>query len=177
MVFGLQGGHNDEGRVMTLEFDEFFLVNCYSPNSKEALARLPYRMEFEDAMRTHLKELAEIKSVILCGDLNVAHQEIDLKNPKTNRKNAGFSDEERGKFTELLETGFLDSFRTLYPDLTDAYSWWSYRFQARTKNTGWRIDYFVLSEDLRGQLQQANIYNEVLGSDHCPVGILMNFKG
>ncbi|MBP3447541.1 MAG: exodeoxyribonuclease III [Clostridia bacterium] len=171
--YGINGKHDDEGRVMTLEFDRFYLVNCYTPNAQQELARLPYRMEFEDDFRSYLSSLS--KPVILCGDLNVAHQEIDLKNPKTNRGNPGFSDEERNKMTELLSAGFSDTFRSLYPDKTDAYSWWSYRFQARAKNIGWRIDYFIVSEALMPSVSDSVIYPEVLGSDHCPVGLLINF--
>ncbi len=171
--YGISGKHTDEGRVITLEFDEFYLVNCYTPNAQQELKRLAYRMEFEDDFRTYLSGLD--KPVILCGDLNVAHQEIDLKNPKTNRGNPGFSDEERGKMTELLAAGFLDSFRFLYPDKTDAYSWWSYRFSARTKNIGWRIDYFVVSDSLQENISDSVIYSEILGSDHCPVGLTLNF--
>lgn len=162
--------HDHEGRVITCEYDDFYLVNCYTPNSKEELARLGYRMEWEDAFRSYLMKLDQNKPVILCGDLNVAHQEIDLKNPKTNHFNPGFSDEERNKFTELLKAGFIDTYRTLYPD-TVAYSWWSYRFQARAKNIGWRIDYFVASERLKDKVKDALIYSEILGSDHCPVGL------
>lgn len=165
--------HDNEGRVITLEFEDFFLVNVYTPNSKEKLARLDYRMIWEDAFREYLDHLKKKKSVILCGDLNVAHREIDLKNPKTNRKNAGFSDEERGKMTELLNSGFIDSFRYLYPDLEGAYSWWSYRFNARKNNAGWRIDYFIVSSDLKDKIIDSLIYNDVMGSDHCPVGLII----
>lgn len=161
---------NDEGRVLTLEFESFYLVNAYVPNSKEELARLPYRMQWEDELRNHLIKLDAMKPVIYCGDLNVAHQEMDLKNPKTNRKNPGFSDEERQKMTELLSSGFIDTFRTLYPEEI-AYSWWSYRFNAREKNTGWRIDYFITSKKIENQIVDAKIFKEVLGSDHCPVGL------
>ncbi|MBK5253670.1 MAG: exodeoxyribonuclease III [Peptostreptococcaceae bacterium] len=168
---GINGNHNDEGRVLTLEYDDFFLVCCYTPNSKEKLARLDYRMEFEDDFRKYLLDLKEKKSIILCGDLNVAHNEIDLKNPKSNRKNPGFSDEERAKMTELLSSGFIDSFRHLYPDLESAYSWWSYRFNARANNAGWRIDYFIVSDDIKNKINESKIYAEILGSDHCPVGI------
>ena len=171
VVYGIDGKYNDEGRVITLEYDSFFMVNCYVPNSQDGLKRLDYRMEFEDNMRNYLYELSQKKSVIYCGDLNVAHKEIDLKNPKTNRKNPGFTDEERGKFSLLLEKGFTDSFRKLYPDKEEIYSWWSYRFKAREKNAGWRIDYFVVSDDLSDKIKEASIYTEVLGSDHCPVGI------
>ncbi len=161
--------HDQEGRVITLEFEKFHMLTVYTPNSKNELLRLPYRMEWEDAFLAHLKKLEETKPVILCGDLNVAHKEIDLKNPKTNRKNAGFTDEERGKFTQLLENGFIDTFRYFYPDLEQAYSWWSYRFSARAKNAGWRIDYFCVSEALKDYLLGAKIHADVLGSDHCPV--------
>ncbi|WP_194190450.1 exodeoxyribonuclease III [Clostridium chrysemydis] len=165
--------HDNEGRVITLEFEDFFLVNVYTPNSKDKLARLDYRMVWEDIFREYLEGLKEKKSVILCGDLNVAHEEIDLKNPKTNRKNAGFSDEERGKMTELLNSGFVDSFRYLYPDLEGAYSWWSYRFNARKNNAGWRIDYFIVSSDLKENIVDSLIYKDVMGSDHCPVGLII----
>ena len=160
--------HDHEGRVITLEMDDFFLVCCYTPNSQDGLKRLDYRMTWEDAFRSYLKGLDEKKPVILCGDLNVAHEEIDLKNPKTNRMNAGFTDEERQKFSELLASGFTDSFRFKYPD-TVTYSWWSYRFQARQKNAGWRIDYFVISDRLRERLDDSKIHTEIFGSDHCPV--------
>ena len=165
--------HDQEGRVITLEFEDFFLVNVYTPNSKDGLLRLDYRMTWEDAFRAHLKKLDESKPVIVCGDMNVAHQEIDLKNPKTNRKNPGFTDEERAKMTELLASGFIDSFRTLYPDKTDAYSWWSYRARAREKNVGWRIDYFLTSARMKEQIEDAVIYADILGSDHCPVGLIL----
>ena len=162
--------HDHEGRVITLEMQDFFLVCVYTPNSQDELRRLDYRMQWEDDFRSYLLKLqASGKGVIACGDLNVAHKEIDLKNPKSNRRNAGFTDEERGKFTELLEAGFIDTFRYFYPDQTDIYSWWSYRFQARQKNAGWRIDYFVASEDLRERLIDAKIHTEIFGSDHCPV--------
>ena len=162
--------HDHEGRVITLEMQDFFLVCVYTPNSQDELRRLDYRMQWEDDFRSHLLKLqASGKGVIVCGDLNVAHKEIDLKNPKSNRRNAGFTDEERGKFTELLEVGFIDTFRHFYPYQTDIYSWWSYRFQARQKNAGWRIDYFVASEDLRERLIDAKIHTEIFGSDHCPV--------
>ncbi len=166
--------HSHEGRTITLEFEDFYLVNCYTPNAQQELARLSYRMEWENDFREYLKSLADKKPVILCGDLNVAHQEIDLKNPKTNRKNPGFSDEERGKMTELLGSGFTDSFRYLYPDKTEAYSWWSYRFQARAKNAGWRIDYFIVSDSLRDKISDSVIYSDILGSDHCPVGLILS---
>jgi exodeoxyribonuclease-3 len=161
--------HDNEGRLITLEYEEFYLVCCYTPNAQQGLARIDYRMSWEDALRAYLKGLDEKKPVIYCGDLNVAHQEIDLKNPKSNRGNAGFSDEERGKFTQLLEEGFTDSFRYLYPDATGIYSWWSYRFHARENNAGWRIDYFVVSDRLRDKIQDAKIHTEIQGSDHCPV--------
>lgn len=161
--------HDKEGRVITLEFEDFYYVTCYTPNSQNELARLDYRMRWEDAFRSYLSELDNNKPVILCGDLNVAHSEIDLKNPKTNRKNAGFTDEERGKFTELLKSGFVDSFRYFYPDTEGVYSWWSYRFKAREKNAGWRIDYYVVSERLKDRLEDAKIHTEIFGSDHCPV--------
>ena len=161
--------HDHEGRVITAEFPGYYVVTCYTPNSQEGLARLSYRMEWEDAFRNYLIRLDQAKPVIFCGDLNVAHQEIDLKNPKTNRKNAGFTDEERGKFTQLLSAGFLDTFRYFYPDQKDIYSWWSYRFSARAKNAGWRIDYFCVSERLKDKLLGAAIHTEIMGSDHCPV--------
>lgn len=158
-----------EGRVITLEYDNFYLVTCYTPNSQNELARLPYRMEWEDAFRAYLLQLDNKKPVILCGDLNVAHTEIDLKNPKTNRKSAGFSDEEREKMTELLSAGFTDTFRYFYPDAEGIYSWWSYRFKAREKNAGWRIDYFITSRRLDSSLTGAAIHTDIFGSDHCPV--------
>lgn len=161
--------HDREGRVITLEFEDYYLVTVYTPNSQNELARLSYRMEWEDAFLAYLKKLEETKPVIFCGDLNVAHQEIDLKNPKTNRKNAGFTDEERAKFSKLLEAGFVDTFRYFYPDQEGVYSWWSYRFKAREKNAGWRIDYFCVSECLKEKLVDATIHTEVFGSDHCPV--------
>lgn len=166
--------YDQEGRVITLEFYEYYVVTCYTPNSKEGLARLPYRMEWEDAFRNYLKELEVKKPVIMCGDLNVAHKEIDLKNPKTNRKSAGFSDEERGKFTALVESGFVDTFRYFYPEKTDIYSWWSYRFRSREKNAGWRIDYFCVSEQLKDKLIRAEIHTQIEGSDHCPVELVIN---
>lgn len=165
--------HSHEGRAITLEFDDFYIVNSYTPNAQPELARLDFRMSWEDAMRAYLTKLSKHKSVILCGDLNVAHQEIDLKNPKTNHKNPGFSDEERSKMTELLNAGFTDSFRYIYPDLEEAYTWWSYRFRAREKNAGWRIDYFITSNDLQDKIEDAVIYKDILGSDHCPVGLLL----
>ena len=158
-----------EGRVITLEYDSFYLVTCYTPNSQNELARLPYRMEWEDAFRAYLLQLDSKKPVILCGDLNVAHTEIDLKNPKTNRKSAGFSDEERGKMTELLNAGFTDTFRYFYPDAEGIYSWWSYSFSARKKTAGWRIDYPPVSESLKDRIKDAKILTEIMGSDHCPV--------
>lgn len=161
--------YDTEGRVITLEFEKFYLVNCYTPNAQRELTRLEYRMNWEDAFRKYLKDLDSKKPVILCGDLNVAHNEIDLKNPKTNRGNAGFTDEEREKFTKLLESGFVDSFRYLYPDKTDSYSWWSYMGRAREKNIGWRIDYFVVSNKLKDKIQEAKIHSNIAGSDHCPV--------
>ncbi|MEG1061210.1 MAG: exodeoxyribonuclease III [Oscillospiraceae bacterium] len=171
VVYGINGAHCDEGRVITLEFPKFFLVNCYTPNSQAELARIEYRMAFEDDMRAYLVELKEIKPVIYCGDLNVAHEEIDLKNPKPNIGSAGFSYEERNKLTELLNAGFVDSFRHLYPSLAGAYSWWSYRYKARETNAGWRIDYFVVSDSIKQSISDANIYSNILGSDHCPVGL------
>ena len=161
--------HDREGRVITLEYDSFYLVTCYTPNSQNELARLPYRMTWEDDFLAYLKSLDVKKPVILCGDLNVAHEEIDLKNPKSNRQNAGFSDEERAKMTALLQSGFTDTFRYFYPATEGIYSWWSYRFKAREKNAGWRIDYFITSERLAPQLKKAAIHTEVFGSDHCPV--------
>lgn len=161
--------HDKEGRVITAEYEDFYFVTVYTPNSKEELARLDYRMLWEDEFKAYLKKLEENKPVIVCGDLNVAHKEIDLKNPSTNRKNAGFTDEERGKFTDLLGSGFIDTFRYLYPDREGIYSWWSYRFNARKNNSGWRIDYFLVSESLKGRIIDSQIHTEVLGSDHCPV--------
>ena len=165
--------HDREGRVITLEMDDFFLVTVYTPNSQDGLRRLDYRMTWEDDFRAYLLSLDARKPVIVCGDLNVAHQEIDLKNPKSNRKNAGFTDEERAKFQQLLDAGFTDTFRYFYPDQTDIYSWWSYRFKAREKNAGWRIDYFVVSNRLRERLAGAKIHTEILGSDHCPVEVTL----
>ncbi|MGM9616703.1 exodeoxyribonuclease III [Butyricicoccus sp.] len=161
--------HDHEGRIITAEYEEFYLVTCYTPNSQNELKRLDYRMQWEDDFRDYLKELDAVKPVILCGDLNVAHEEIDLKNPKTNRKNAGFTDEERAKMTELLAAGFTDSFRHLHPDATDIYSWWSYRFKARQNNAGWRIDYFIVSDRIKDKIQKAEILTDIMGSDHCPV--------
>lgn len=164
------GDHDDEGRVITLEYPDFYLICCYVPNAKDGLARIEYRCEFEDAMREYMVRLDAVKPVIYCGDLNVAHNEIDLKNPGPNRGNAGFSDEERGKMTELLNAGFIDTFRYMYPE-TVTYSWWSYRMKARERNAGWRIDYFIISDRLKDRLQDAVIHNEIYGSDHCPVSI------
>ena len=164
--------HDHEGRVITLEMEDFYLVTVYTPNSQDGLRRLDYRMKWEDDFQAYLHKLDEKKPVIVCGDMNVAHQEIDLKNPKTNHKNAGFTDEEREKMTQLLSNGFIDTFRTLYPEQV-TYSWWSYRFRAREKNTGWRIDYFLISERLRDRLIDAKIHTEIMGSDHCPVEIML----
>lgn len=163
--------HDQEGRVITLEFQEFYLVNVYTPNSQRGLARLDYRMEWEDAFQHYLQQLETNKPVVLCGDLNVAHKEIDIKNPASNRKNAGFTDEERGKMTELLDKGFIDSFRHFYPDIEDAYTWWSYFRNARERNIGWRIDYFLVSQGLNDSLQDAEIHADIMGSDHCPVAL------
>ena len=163
--------HDQEGRIITLEFPDFFLVNVYTPNSKRELLRLDYRMQWEDDFRNFLLELDKSKPVIVCGDINVAHEEIDIKNPKTNRRSAGFTDEERGKLTQLLQSGFTDSFRYLYPEQKDAYTWWSYMMSARSRNIGWRIDYFLLSNRLRDSIKDATIHAEILGSDHCPVGL------
>lgn len=165
--------HDTEGRLITLEFPDFYFVTCYTPNAQDGLKRIDYRMQWEDAFREYLLELDKSKPVIVCGDLNVAHNEIDLKNPKSNRGNAGFSDEERGKFSQLLESGFTDSFRYLYPNLEGAYSWWSYRFQARAKNAGWRIDYFLVSDRIKEQIKEAKIHSEIFGSDHCPVELVL----
>ena len=167
--------HDHEGRVITLEFDEFFFVTCYTPNSQNELARLDYRMEWEEAFLEYLKALDAKKPLILCGDLNVAHKEIDLKNPKTNRKNAGFTDEERSRMDALLSSGFCDTFRELYPEREGIYSWWSYRFKAREKNAGWRIDYFIISESIKNCLKAADIHTDVFGSDHCPVSMEIDF--
>ena len=166
--------HDKEGRVITLEYDHFYMVDAYIPNSQDGLKRLEYRMKWEDDFRAYLVSLKEMKSVVYCGDLNVAHNEIDLKNPKTNRMNAGFTDEERDKMTKLLESGFIDTFRLLHPNEKDIYSWWSYRFKAREKNTGWRIDYFIVSEDLKDKVKEANIHTDVFGSDHCPVSLVLD---
>jgi len=164
--------HDDEGRVITLEFEEFFLVNCYTPNSGRELLRLGYRVTWEEAFRDYLKKLDAEKPVILCGDLNVAHKEIDLKNPKTNRKSAGFTDEERHEMTNLLESGFTDIYRKLYPEKEDAYTWWSYMSNARERNIGWRIDYFIVSDRISNKIEEATIHPEIMGSDHCPVGVV-----
>ena len=166
--------HDREGRVITLEMEDFFLVTVYTPNSQDELRRLDYRMEWEDAFRQYLLGLDARKPVVVCGDLNVAHREIDLKNPKANRRNAGFTDEERGKFQALLDAGFVDTFRYFYPDLEGIYSWWSYRFRAREKNAGWRIDYFLVSARLTERLQEAKIHTEIYGSDHCPVEVVLD---
>ncbi len=166
--------HDGEGRLITLEYSDFYLVNCYTPNAQDGLARLPYRMEWEDDLLEYLKSLDKVKPVVYCGDLNVAHEEIDLKNPKTNRGNAGFSDEERGKMTRLLSSGFTDTFRLCHPDEAGAYSWWSYRFHARENNAGWRIDYFIVSDRLAGHVREAKIHPEIFGSDHCPVSLTLD---
>lgn len=165
--------HDKEGRVITLEFENYYVITVYTPNSQNELARLPYRMTWEDAFKDYLKELEKNKPVIVCGDLNVAHKEIDLKNPKNNRKNAGFTDEERDKFTNLLQSGFIDTFRYFNPDKEGIYSWWSYRFKAREKNAGWRIDYFLVSKDLESELVSADIHTDIFGSDHCPVELVI----
>jgi exodeoxyribonuclease-3 len=161
--------HDHEGRVITLEYENFYMITVYTPNSQNELARLDYRMKWEDDFKAYLDNLKKSKPVIFCGDLNVAHEEIDLKNPKTNRKNAGFTDEERGKMTTILTDGYIDTFRYFYPDTTEIYSWWSYRFKAREKNAGWRIDYFIVSDNLKDKLVDAKIHTDVFGSDHCPV--------
>lgn len=166
--------HDHEGRVITAEFDNFYMITCYTPNSQQELARLDYRMTWEDDFLKYVKKLSKKKPVIYCGDLNVAHEEIDLKNPKTNHNNAGFTDEERGKMSVVLKNGFTDSFRKLYPDKTDAYTWWSYRMNARAKNVGWRIDYFIVSDSIADNIDDALIYPEVMGSDHCPIGLEIN---
>ncbi|MBS5969583.1 MAG: exodeoxyribonuclease III [Clostridium perfringens] len=172
--YGINMEHHDkEGRVITLEFEDFFMVTVYTPNSQSELARLEYRMEWEDDFRNYLLELSSKRGVVVCGDLNVAHKEIDLKNPKTNRKNAGFTDEERDKFSTLLSSGFIDTFRYFNPDLEGVYSWWSYRFNARKNNAGWRIDYFLVSNNLEDRIKEASIDTEILGSDHCPVKLIM----
>ena len=164
-------GSDNEGRVITCEYEDFFFVNCYVPNSKRELERLDYRMEWEDQMRDYLISLDKVKPVIYCGDLNVAHKEIDLKNPNTNHRSAGFTDEEREKMTKLLDAGFIDTFRYINPDLTDAYSWWSYMFRSREKNVGWRIDYVIVSDRIKDKIKDVKIYSDILGSDHCPVGL------
>lgn len=166
--------HDTEGRLITLEYESFYFVCCYTPNAQDGLKRIDYRMKWEDDLREYLSSLSKNKIVVYCGDLNVAHNEIDLKNPKTNRGNAGFSDQERGKFTELLASGFTDSFRYLYPDAVGAYSWWSYRFQARSKNAGWRIDYFVVSDYAKDKIIDSKIHSEIFGSDHCPVELIID---
>lgn len=166
--------HDHEGRVITLEYEDFYMVTVYTPNSQNELARLDYRMIWEDAFREYLMSLKDKKGVVVCGDLNVAHKEIDLKNPKTNRRNAGFTDEERDKMTILLDSGFTDTFRYFYPDMEQIYSWWSYRFKAREKNSGWRIDYFLTSEDLNDRLVDAAIHTDIMGSDHCPVELILD---
>ena len=168
--------HDHEGRIITAEYEDFYLVTAYVPNSQDGLRRLDYRQQWDKDLRAYLKELETRKPVVLCGDLNVAHREIDLKNPKSNRKNAGFTDEEREAFQQLLDAGFVDTFRHFYPDQTDIYSWWSYRFRAREKNAGWRIDYFVVSEALRPLLESAAIHTEIFGSDHCPVEVVLRAK-
>ena len=173
VTYGIDGKYSDEGRVITCEFEDFYFVCCYVPNAQEGLKRIGYRMEFEDDMRGYLSGLDKSKPVIYTGDLNVAHNEIDLKNPKSNVGNAGFSDQERGKMTELLSAGFTDTFRLLYPDLAGVYSWWSYRFNARKNNAGWRIDYFIVSDRLTPRVEDSLIYTDVEGSDHCPVGLLL----
>lgn len=165
--------HDQEGRLITLEFEKFYFVTCYTPNSQRELARLDYRMKWEEDFLAYMDKLDQIKPVILCGDLNVAHEEIDLKNPQSNHKNAGFSDEERAKMTTLLSHGYIDTFRYFYPDKKDAYSWWSYMFKSRERNAGWRIDYFIVSERLKDQLEDSLIYHDVMGSDHCPVGLIV----
>jgi len=166
--------HDKEGRVITLEFDDFFLINVYAPNSQRGLTRLDYRMKWEDIFREHVNKLNAIKPVIMCGDLNVAHKEIDIKNPKANVKNAGFTPEEREKLTELLQNGLMDSFRKIYPDKANAYTWWSYMFNARANNAGWRIDYFLVSESYADNIKNALIFSDILGSDHCPVGLILD---
>lgn len=171
--YGIDGKHDDEGRVITLEYEDFYLVCAYVPNAQPALKRIDYRMEYEDDLRNYLISLDSKKPVIYCGDLNVAHNEIDLKNPKSNRGNPGFSDEERGKFSHLLDSGFTDSFRHLYPDKEGIYSWWSYRFNARANNAGWRIDYFVISDRLKDRIEEASILTDIYGSDHCPVCLVL----
>ena len=177
VTYGMgQEEHDQEGRMITLEYENFYFITVYTPNSKQELARLDYRMVWEDAFRDYIQTLQKDKPVVICGDLNVAHKEIDLKNPKTNRKNAGFSDEERAKFGELLDIGLIDTFRYFYPDQEGIYSWWSYMFKAREKNAGWRIDYFLTSASLNEKLVDAKIYTDVFGSDHCPVGVEINVE-
>jgi exodeoxyribonuclease-3 len=172
VTYGINSSeHDNEGRVITVEYDNFFLVNVYTPNAQRGLARLDYRLNWEDEFRAYVRKLDQEKAVIICGDMNVAHQEIDIKNPNSNRRNAGFSDEERGRMTTLLATGFIDTFRQLYPDKRDAYTWWSYMFDARSRNVGWRIDYFLVSERLKNHIREASILADVYGSDHCPVGL------
>jgi len=174
VIYGIgKEEHDKEGRVITLEFDDFYMVTVYTPNSQQGLTRLDYRMKWEDDFLAFLKQLEKTKPVIFCGDLNVAHREIDLKNPASNRGNAGFTDEERGKFTEVLNSGFIDTFRYFYPDKTGKYTWWSYMFNARANNAGWRIDYFCVSSCLKDKLKDALIYDDVMGSDHCPIGLLI----
>lgn len=176
VVYGMNiKEHDNEGRLITLEYEKFYLVNCYTPNVKRELSRLEYRMKWEDDFREYLINLNKTKSVVLCGDLNVAHNEIDIKNAKSNVGNAGFTNQERAKMTELLDSGFVDTFRYMYPDKTDAYSWWSYMRNAREKNIGWRIDYYIVSKDIKGNVEDAVIYPEVYGSDHCPIGLEIKF--
>ena len=173
--YGMHGKHDDEGRLITLEYPDFYLVCCYVPNAQSELKRIDYRMEFENDLRNYLLDLNQVHPVIYCGDLNVAHEEIDLKNPKSNRGNAGFSDQERGKMTELLNAGFTDTFRYFYPDRTGIYSWWSYRFNARKNNAGWRIDYFIVSDSLQDRIRDSKILTDITGSDHCPVELDIEF--
>lgn len=173
VIYGINGEYNDEGRAITLEYDDFYLVNLYVPNSQRELTRLSYRMEFEDKLRAYLNELSANKMVIICGDMNVAKEDIDLKNPKTNRGNAGFTDEERQKMRDLQASGFTDSYRYLYPEQTDAYTWWSYQFKAREKNVGWRIDYFLVDTAHESEIKEAVIYKDIMGSDHCPIGLII----
>ena len=173
VAYGIEGKHNDEGRVITLEYDDFYLICAYVPNSQDELKRIDYRMEYEDDLRAYMSKLDKVKPVVYCGDLNVAHEEIDLKNPKSNRGNAGFSDEERSKMTELLGAGFTDTYRHLHPDTPGVYSWWSYRFNARANNAGWRIDYFIVSNRLETKIKESAILTDVYGSDHCPVSLVL----
>lgn len=173
VAYGIEGKHNDEGRVITLEYDDFYLICAYVPNSQDELKRIDYRMEYEDDLRAYMSKLDKVKPVVYCGDLNVAHEEIDLRNPKSNRGNAGFSDEERSKMTELLGAGFTDTYRHLHPDTPGVYSWWSYRFNARANNAGWRIDYFIVSNRLETKIKEAAILTDVYGSDHCPVSLVL----